>query len=602
MRFAITNKIITIVALLIIHSNITAQYQVKSPYMIDSELTFGFIDSSASFWFDSYDETLGGFYTDVNRQGAPTGSNKNMLTQTRNAYGMVRAFMMTGNDEYLEKAEETLEFMYNSAWDETNGGWYGSINQNGDPANPNENKTAFNQHYALLGILAYYEATGDTVAWNWFNKGYDHNELKLWDTREQFLGYYDYGNSNWSTIAKKSFNATVDAVTTHLLNAYLLTSDEKYRSRLIQIADNIINRLASTLDNYAIGFVESFDSDWGWHDNTSDFNTRTIMGHVLKAGWVLGRIHQVIPNEEYVTNAEKFIMDVWENGYDHIHGGPFKDYDRLTGEMFFYGQDTAKAWWQVQQAIVAGLQLYDITKNDIYLEMADESLDFFMKYFVDHTYGEIFADLFSDGSLIPAWGTNKGNGFKAGYHSIETGYYTYLYGSLFYNNSDVTLTYKYYPVDYDRSFTLYPLAINKDRLKIKEVTLDGNSYTDFIAEDRVLNIPAGMEGKFTVTFGSDNVTSIASNENVLNEFELSQNYPNPFNPTTTIRFTLSKNSFTTIKIYDVIGREVKTLIQGEYKSGSHEITFNGSEMSSGFYFYTLVAGNFKQTKKMVLLK
>lgn len=312
--------------LITFYSSFNAQYQIKSQYLIHPEKTFGYVDSCASFWFKSYDETKGGFYTNVDRDGdliSSWGRNKNMLTQSRNAYGMVRAFMMTGKDEYLLKAKQALEFMYSSAWDNTNGGWYSSINENGTAANPSEDKTAFDQHYALLGILAYYEATGDTAAWNWFQKGFNHNEEKLWDSDEALFGYFDETNFNWTSLQGKSFNATVDAVTTHLLNAYLLTGEETYKNKLIQIADNIINRLVSTMDIYAIGFVENFDTNWGWNDNTQDYNTRTIMGHVLKAGWVLGRIYQVIPNEEYLTAAEKLLMNVWEkdmimNTADHL--------------------------------------------------------------------------------------------------------------------------------------------------------------------------------------------------------------------------------------------------------------------------------------------
>ncbi|KAB2845866.1 MAG: T9SS type A sorting domain-containing protein, partial [Melioribacteraceae bacterium] len=584
-------------------------YQIKSQYLLQPEKTFGYVDSCAAFWFKSYDETRGGFYTNVDRAGnlyVSWGRNKNMLTQSRNAYGMVRAFMMTGKEEYLLKAKQALEFMYSSAWDNTNTGWYSSVNENGAASNPTATKSAFDQHYALLGILAYYEATGDTTAWNWFLKGFNNNEEKLWDSTETIFGYFDETNYNWTTLNGKSFNATVDAVTTHLLNAYLLTGDEIYRNKLVQIAGNIINRLVSTMDNYAIGFVENFDTNWGWNDNTADYNTRTIMGHVLKTGWVLGRIYQVIPNEEYLTAAEKLLMNVWDKGYDHEYGGPFKDYDRVTGQPIGYGNvansQYAKAWWQMEQAIVAGLELYDLTKNDIYLEMADESLDFFMKYFVDHTYGEVYADLFQNGSTIPTWGTNKGNSGKAGYHSIETGYYTYLYGNLFYNKKDVVLNYNFYPVDYERNIKLYPVSIPNEKLKIKNVLLNGVEYTNYSADEKILTLPSGTEGKFTVTFGNDETTNIAKNKELPNDFELYQNYPNPFNPTTNIKFTIPNSGNVSLKLYDALGSEVKEILNGFYNSGTHETKFTGDDLSSGIYFYTLTSGNFIQTKKMILIK
>jgi len=138
-------------------------------------------------------------------------------------------------------------------------------------------------------------------------------------------------------------------------------------------------------------------------------NTRTIMGHVLKTAWVLGRIHQLFPDVSCVQAAESLAQNVLQRGYDHQLGGPYKDYDRLSGAMMMYGQDTAKAWWQMEQAFTAGMLLYEITGKDQYLQMADETVDFFMKYFVDHTYGEVFSDRTRKGAGIPAWGNDKGN-------------------------------------------------------------------------------------------------------------------------------------------------------------------------------------------------
>ncbi len=86
------------------------------------------------------------------------------------------------------------------------------------------------------------------------------------------------------------------------------------------------------------------------------------------------------------------------------------------------------------------------------------------------------------------------------------------------------------------------------------------------------------------------------------EFSLMQNYPNPFNPETTIEFSLPNVSMTTLKVYDVTGREVTTLISEPLTAGKHRLSFDASSLSSGVYFYTLRAGNSSLTRKMVLLK
>ena len=109
----------------------------------------------------------------------------------------------------------------------------------------------------------------------------------------------------------------------------------------------------------------------------------------------------------------------------------------------------------------------------------------------------------------------------------------------------------------------------------------------------------------------DNPVSV-DEEIILNEFELSQNYPNPFNPSTTIRFTIPQDvrretQDVSLKVYDILGNEVATLVNEELSAGEYEVEFNshsgaGRNLTSGIYFYQLKAGNFVETKKMILLK
>jgi hypothetical protein len=86
------------------------------------------------------------------------------------------------------------------------------------------------------------------------------------------------------------------------------------------------------------------------------------------------------------------------------------------------------------------------------------------------------------------------------------------------------------------------------------------------------------------------------------EFELSQNYPNPFNPSTTIRYTLPQAGNVSLKVYNALGQEVATLVNGHQVAKNYEATFDGSNLASGIYFYTLRTDNFSQTKKMILVK
>ncbi len=87
-----------------------------------------------------------------------------------------------------------------------------------------------------------------------------------------------------------------------------------------------------------------------------------------------------------------------------------------------------------------------------------------------------------------------------------------------------------------------------------------------------------------------------------NDFRLSQNYPNPFNPSTTIEYQIPQSSFVTIKVYDALGKEVVTLVNEEKPAGIHEVNFKPKDLTSGLYLYKIKAGNFEETRKMLLLK
>jgi hypothetical protein len=86
------------------------------------------------------------------------------------------------------------------------------------------------------------------------------------------------------------------------------------------------------------------------------------------------------------------------------------------------------------------------------------------------------------------------------------------------------------------------------------------------------------------------------------EYSLAQNYPNPFNPATVISFQLAVNSHVTLKVFDVNGRVVATLIDGEMVAGNHSVTFAPRDMAGGLYFYKITAGKFSQTRQAVLIK
>lgn len=99
-----------------------------------------------------------------------------------------------------------------------------------------------------------------------------------------------------------------------------------------------------------------------------------------------------------------------------------------------------------------------------------------------------------------------------------------------------------------------------------------------------------------------NVGTSVEDNNIVSTFELGQNYPNPFNPTTNIKYSVPVTGNVVLKVYDVLGREVATLLNTVQEAGSHSINFDASALSSGMYIYTLTTGNYTASKKMMLMK
>jgi hypothetical protein len=95
---------------------------------------------------------------------------------------------------------------------------------------------------------------------------------------------------------------------------------------------------------------------------------------------------------------------------------------------------------------------------------------------------------------------------------------------------------------------------------------------------------------------------IDGNENIPREFKLCQNYPNPFNPSTTIEFDLPKKAEVTLKVFNILGEEVATLVSDRLSAGSYSYEWNASKIASGLYLYRIEAEKYVETRKMILLK
>ncbi|MDD5362560.1 MAG: T9SS type A sorting domain-containing protein [Ignavibacteria bacterium] len=153
-----------------------------------------------------------------------------------------------------------------------------------------------------------------------------------------------------------------------------------------------------------------------------------------------------------------------------------------------------------------------------------------------------------------------------------------------------------YSLDTGKSWNIYP---NPDSVDVNHVIFpDSKHGFAFCMRGRILKYNAAL-------IGINNL-----NTYIIEDYKLNQNYPNPFNPSTNISYELKNYSYVILKIYDISGREIRTLIDGYQDGGKHYLNFNGSTISSGIYFYEIQIRDlsnkseklFKETKKMLLVK
>ncbi|MCZ6703734.1 MAG: T9SS type A sorting domain-containing protein, partial [Ignavibacteria bacterium] len=146
----------------------------------------------------------------------------------------------------------------------------------------------------------------------------------------------------------------------------------------------------------------------------------------------------------------------------------------------------------------------------------------------------------------------------------------------------------WYSSDFGGSWLQFSLPL-KEYNKVTDIKKDLTNQLFFSTD---------FEGIFEL----DVITNIGEEPVYSYNYSLSQNYPNPFNPVTKIKYSVPSSEIVQIKVFDVLGTEIKTLLNEYKQSGSYEIEFDASSLPSGVYFYRVISGSYSETKKMILLR
>ena len=437
-------------------------------------------------------------------------------TISRLVYGFATAFLLTGEDRFLEGAERGVDYLReHMRFVDTDVDvvyWYhgtqvkGSLEQkllsseHGDAfSEDRESIPMYEQIYALAGPTQTFRVTGDPRILDDIEK-----TIKLFQTfyRDPVHGGY-FSSLDPVTLdprsdalgvnrARKNWNSVGDHAPAYLINLWLATGNQKYAAMLEETFDTIVQYFP----DYAHSpFVqERFFEDWRPDTTWVGQQNRAVVGHNLKIAWNLMRMHSLKPKGSYVELARKIAALMPSVGSDRQRGGWYDvvERTRAPGEAHhrFVFHDR-KAWWQQEQAILAYLILHGVLKDPEYLRHGHEAAAFYNAFFLDHLDGAVYFATQADG--VPYLvGTErfKGSHSQSGYHATELCYLAAVYTNLLITKQPMEFYFKPYPGGFkDQILRVQPDILPAGSVELDQVWINGEPHPAFDRKALTVTLP-----------------------------------------------------------------------------------------------------------------
>ena len=490
----------------------------KQDWWIKQVYALGKFYVKAQFGEDAIDYRH--YRTDLSVSGQRSAVNFRQETDTisRLVYGFASAFMMTGEDQFLEAAEKGTEYLREHMRfvdkDEDIIYWYHAIDVQGEKeqkifasefGDDYDAIPAYEQIYALAGPIQTYRCTGDRRILH------DAEQtIKLFDKffldKSEYGGYFSHldplmldprSESLGRNQARKNWNSVGDHAPAYLINLWLATGEQKYADMLEYTFDTI-EKYFPDYDHSPFvqeRFYEdwSHDTTWGWQQN------RAVVGHNLKIAWNLMRMNSLKPKEKYVELAKKIADLMPPVGSDQQRGGWYDVVERLldnnsAGHQFVWHD--RKAWWQQEQAILAYLIMGGILTDEEYHRHGREAAAFYNAWFLDLEDGGIYFNVLANGIPYLAGGNEraKGSHSMSGYHSFELCYLAAVYTNFLITKHPMDFYFKPLPNGFpDGILRVSPDILPPGSVAIASVEIDGQPYQDFDAEKLTVKLPDTQE-------------------------------------------------------------------------------------------------------------
>ncbi len=497
---------------LVFHGRDNGEYRFEKPDWWTQQMT-----ELARFYaqaeFSNGDPEFREYTTMLDLEGRHMKSERQETdTISRFVYGFASAYLLTGDDYYLQIAENGTQYLRDHLRfvdSERDICYWGHAlefqkgrevkvlaSEFGDDLNA---IPAYEQIYALAGPVQTYRITGDPAILADAQKTIRFLDNYYKD--EARGGYYSHVDPiNFDPLAeslghnrdRKNWNSVGDHAPAYLINLYLATGDPAYADMLEHTFDTIAKHFPD-YDNSAFVQEKFFgdwtkDQAWGWQQN------RAVVGHNLKIAWNLMRMQSLKPKAEYTELAEKIAALMPEHGMDNQRGGWYDVVDRVRApgqKVHRVAWHDRKAWWQQEQGILAYLILHGVTGKEAYLKYARESAAFYNAWFLDNDSGGIYFNVLANG-LPYLLGTErlKGSHSMAGYHSFELCYLAAVYTNLLIKKVPMDFHFKPKVNGFaDRVLRVQPDLLPPGSVKLTRVEIDGREYKNFDADQLLIHLP-----------------------------------------------------------------------------------------------------------------
>ena len=440
------------------------------------------------YWFEHVrDEEHGAFYMNLSRQWQPEppwGKIPAMIS--RQIFSFSTAYLLSGEDKYLQVARKAVDYLLEYGWDKEYGGWFSSISQTGEPMGTD--KVAPPQLYSNVGLTQYVLATGDKEALSHVLQSVEILKTNAHD--EQFDGYYVGLNRDLSVCSFTKTKHSHYGQGSLMPNLILATRDADVLRFSEHLADLSIERMLDPETGWMLGYPTAFDREWNYTPYMEEGKEAIYLGASSTAALFFLRLYHLSGKDSYLLAGKALGDKLCRHGWDAEGGGWHTLAEKALPHKPFPDQ---MVWWWIQiYGSFVQLQLYHLTQEEQYLERFRKAELFYDRYFVDHEYGGVFLGVTPDGSLVGDG--QKAEPWQTSYHEIEHGFLNYLYLNLYVNKRPVALHFKL-----DGPGKHFVSPVDDPSVRISEVRINGKKWTDFDARERSVTLPDGKGLKVEVT-------------------------------------------------------------------------------------------------------